>query len=95
MDYKIFNPLKTRQVEPWAEAMFNPNLKKHSQPAGCAEAVRRAVECNWFDGDKPDVDEMLPKEVIELSTKVYHAYNEAMGFDSKNLPSRRQTTPKA
>lgn len=95
MEYKLVNPLKTRHVEPWAEYIFSEKVNEHSQPAASAMVVRKAAECGWFDGEKPDVDEMEPKDVVNLATTIYKAYSVSMGFDSKNLPSRQPTTPKA
>ena len=94
MKFKLVNPLKTRHVEPWAEYIQSEKVMEHSQPKASSLAVKKAVECGWFDGDLPDVDELEPKDVIELATHIYKSYSASMGFDSKNLPARQPTTPK-
>ena len=94
MKYKLISPLKTRNVEPWAEYIQTEKVMDHSQPMASAMAVKKAAECGWFDGDKPDVDELEPKDVIELATLIYQSYSASMGFDSKNSPARVPTTPK-
>jgi len=93
MTYTLITPLKTRHVEPWAEYIQENKVFEKSHPAMEACVVRKAAECGWFDGDKPNVDEMLPKDLLELSTQVMNAYSAAMGFDTKNSRSRPQPTP--
>jgi hypothetical protein len=95
MEYKLVSPLKTRHVEPWAEYVFSEKVIDHSQPATSAMVVRKAVECGWFEGEKPDADEMEPKDVVNLATMIYKAYSVSMGFDLKNSPARQPITPKA
>jgi hypothetical protein len=94
MKYKLISPLKTKNVEPWAEYIQVEKVMDRSQPKASSMAVKKAVECGWFDGEVPDVDELEPKDVIELATLIYQSYSASMGFDSKNLPARVQTTPK-
>lgn len=94
MKYKLVSPLKTRHVEPWAEYIQTEKVMEHSQPKASSMAVKKAIECGWFDGELPDIDELEPKDVIDLATLVYKSYSVSMGFDSKNLPARQPTTPK-
>jgi hypothetical protein len=94
MTYKLTAPLLTRHVEPWSEYIFANKVLDKSQPTVAATAVRKAVEFGWFDGEKPNVDDMPPVEVLELSTLVFEAFGHAMGFDTKNLPGKPQTSPK-
>ena len=82
--YKIVPVLKTRHVEPWAEYVFSEKILEKSQLHAASMAIKKAVECGWFEGDQPDVDEMLPKDVIELSEKLFKAHNKSMGIDEKN-----------
>lgn len=95
MTYKIALPLKTRQVEPWADYVFSNHVFDKPQPVLGAIVIRKAIEFNWFDGDKPaDVDEMLPKDVVELSTQIIEAFSHAMGFDEKNSQGKPPTSQK-
>ena len=97
MEYKLCNPLKTRQVEPCEKACHEDKIFAMGTPplTQNASAVRRAVEFGWYEGEKPDPDELSPAEVIALGTAVFQAYSAAMGFDAKNSRAARQTTPKA
>jgi hypothetical protein len=70
--YKLVVPLKTRHVEPWAEYIQSEKVMEHSQPKASSLAVKKAAECGWFDGELPDVDELEPKDVIELATLIYN-----------------------
>jgi hypothetical protein len=94
MDYKLIPVLKTRHVEAWAEYMKVEKVIEHSQPKASVMTVKKAVECGWFEGKQPDVDDMIPSEVIQLATMIYQAYSACMGFDSKNLLAGQPITPK-
>jgi hypothetical protein len=95
MEYKICDPLKTRHVVPFEKYIEDNKVLSLSPLVSAATAVRQAVEHGWFDGDKPDVDDMLPADVLALSTKIWNAYFGALGFDAKNLLARQRTSPKA
>ena len=82
--YKIISVLKTRHVEPCVEYVHSEKLLEKSHLHASVMAVKKAVECGWFEGDQPDVDEMLPKDVIELSAKCFEAHNKSMGINVKN-----------
>jgi hypothetical protein len=94
MKYKLISVLKTKHVEPWAEYIYGERIPEKSQPASSAAVVRKAVECGWFDGDVPDVDELEPHETVALAKVVFEAYSKSMGFNTKNSSARPQTTPK-
>lgn len=95
MEYKIISPLKTRHVEGWEAEVIGVQKANQKPPlSGGAIAIRQAVEFGWFEGEKPNVDEMEPKDVVTLATKVWQAYSAAMGFDVKNSPARSPITQK-
>jgi hypothetical protein len=93
MAYKLVSVLKTRHVEPWAEYIFTNKVLDKPQPGGSADIVRKASEFGWFDGDMPDVDDMIPSDVVALGTMVMQAYSASMGFDLKNSQRRQPVTP--
>jgi hypothetical protein len=94
MEYKIIAPLRTKHVEPWAAYVWDNKVLEMSHPASEATVIRKAAEFGWFGSEEPNVDEMLPTEVVELGTKVLAAYSAAMGFDGPNSHARPRTTPK-
>ena len=94
MEYKICDPLKTRHIVPWEQFVENNKVFQLPPLAASVASVRKAAECGWYEGDKPNVDDMLPAEVVALSTAVLGAYSAALGFDAKKLLARRRITPK-
>lgn len=94
MEYKICKPLKTRQVLPWEVHIKENKVLEMSPLASSSAAIKQAVECGWYEGDKPDADELEPAETVRLAGDVWRAYSEAMGFDKKKSPSNQQTSQK-
>jgi hypothetical protein len=96
MEYKICDPLKTRQVEPWEKYMFDNHLFTAAPITANRNAIVKAVEFGWYDGEAPKIEQIDdPKVILELGTQVVQAYNAIMGFNVKNSRAARQTTPKA
>jgi hypothetical protein len=87
MDYKLVSPLTTRMVETWEDAVYGKGVDKKPIVSQSMGVVRAAIAAKWFEGDTPDVDKLLPAEVVVISSEIWIAYGDAfMGAekDKKN-----------
>jgi hypothetical protein len=95
-DYKIVKPLLTRHVEPFLDWWKATEEARKTQTLVTAskQIVLQAAGLGWFEGEKPDPDNMPPVEMAKLGTALVAALNEAMAFDVPNSQPAPQDMPK-
>jgi hypothetical protein len=91
-EYKIVKPLLTKHVEPFLDWWRDTKEERNKQTILTANKniVLKAVELAMFEGEKPDPDNMEPKEVIKLGDAIASAQDAAVDI---NIPNSQPAPP--